>query len=121
MNREQKEIADIYFHIGNGGISFSVLQRERSGSSDPALDSKSPVLQVSAHHMGQQTNNMEFTVRPEGLKALGEMLIEASGLVVFEGESQVVVDNPRKVTFGNEVRELGLPEEIRCSPTSAAN
>lgn len=119
MVKTLKEVAEIYFHIGNGGISFSVLQRERSDSSDPDLDSKSPVLQVSAHHMGQQTNGMEVTVRPEGLKALGEMLIEASGLVVFEGESQVVVDNPRKGKFGDEVRDLGLPEEIRCSSQPA--
>lgn len=108
MDENQKEIARIYFHIGNGGIGFAVHQSE-SG------DTKTPVLEVGAHHLGQQTNGMKFSVRPKALQALGEMLIEASKLTVFEGESQVVVRNPPHVTYGEEVRPTGLQEEVACS------
>lgn len=103
------EIAQLYFHISNGGIGFSVLQGE-----DEAYKLKSPLLQVSAHHFGQQTNHMEFSVRPEGLQALGEMLIAASKLVVFEGESQVVVKNPRNIKVGDEVWNKSEPG-VACS------
>lgn len=110
METKRTNIADIYFHIGNGGISFGVIQSEYN-----AGESKTPLLQVSAHHFGQQTNQMEFSIRPEALRILGEMFIHASDLVAFENESQIVVRNPRAVRIKGEERLTGLAEDVCCS------
>ncbi|MNC08167.1 hypothetical protein D3C81_610100 [compost metagenome] len=56
----------LYFHIGNGGVTFKVTNEV------------GPTIDVSASHFGNVTNSMKLHVNKEGLKALGEMFIKAS-------------------------------------------
>lgn len=110
------DIAEVYLHINNGGISFKVMQATHEWDFDgEARISKAPVLEISANHFAQQTNNMQIQLSPEALRTLGEAFIAASEKVVVE-DAPMLVENPRYIKYGNEMITLGLPDAMRlCS------
>lgn len=66
--KPENEVMHFYCHIGNGGVSFVVLNDERFG----------PLLEVKASHFGQKTNGMSLATTADTLKKLGTALIAAS-------------------------------------------
>lgn len=62
-----KEVSSVYFHIDNGGVSFSVVD-EGSG----------PVIEITASHFGHKTMNSRLGIKAEELAVLGEMFKHAA-------------------------------------------
>jgi hypothetical protein len=62
-----KEIDKVYFHINNGGTTFSV-QDEGFG----------PTIVVNQSHFGAADTTMKLHTTKESLKTLGEMFIKAA-------------------------------------------
>jgi hypothetical protein len=105
---EHKEVAELYLHINNGGVVFKVLQAEYTFGG--GAQAKAPVLEVGAGYFSQETNRMRLLLRPEALKALGEMLVRASELVAVVEDPIALefVENPRHVKYGDSITDLGL-------------
>ena len=61
-----KEIGRVYFHINNGGISFSVIDRGYG-----------PTIKVECGHFGHQTNHIEFHTTEKGLECLSRLFEHA--------------------------------------------
>jgi len=70
---EHKEVATAYFHIGNGGVSFSVLDKGHG-----------PVIKVDSSHFGNNVTSQEVFVRQEDLIVLARLFDEAAN---YEGYS----------------------------------
>ena len=58
-----------YFHINNGGITFEVDGRYMKSVGIY------PLLRISASHFGHKTSEMEVTMTPAQMKAMGEWLL----------------------------------------------
>lgn len=69
-----REVASVYFHIGNGGVSFSVTD-----------EGMGPVVHVKASHFGHETAHTQVAVNPEDLAVLASVFDYAS---VHEGYSE---------------------------------
>lgn len=57
---------EVYAHIGNGGVSFSVT------------DEKGPTIEIKSTHFGNQTNHIKLHVSQEVLRQLADMFYKAS-------------------------------------------
>jgi ferredoxin len=64
---EHNEIASVYFHIGNGGVSFSVLDKGHG-----------PVVKIDSSHFGNNVTSQELYVRPEDLTVLARLFRTAA-------------------------------------------
>lgn len=92
---------ELYFHIGNGGVTVSVTNEN------------GPTLNISANHFGHITNSMKLYMTRESLKELGDMLIRASEYNDFDEPYCYAVEseNIRKKRFGNKRSNMASEED----------
>lgn len=75
-----------YFHLSNSGVSFEVLKTEivkdtvtyDDGEVKEDLKGGNPILKISYSTFGNMDTNIFFDMSSQGLKQLGQMLIDVS-------------------------------------------